>query len=179
MLRDYQELARQSLLFTELDTISALHPHLIWKISAKRHILEPEAPFTYGRVELDISTSHTEHQSWYIASMDITCDIREEDRGLSPKHRREGVKVALAACTDETHMPQTREHRLRATLPLPKFTSLPFHLHAPFILADDRRSIQFDENGAANAQSSFNRWLLSEMIPRCLSFLLERWPTDS
>lgn len=62
----------------------------------------------------------------------------------------------------------TRSARLFATLPLPIAISLPFHLHAPWILSRDRRSLRLDAPDAQGQRSlvtQYNIHLLECMVP--------------
>ncbi|OCH87991.1 hypothetical protein OBBRIDRAFT_117037 [Obba rivulosa] len=188
MLHDYEDLAQESLFFSGIKTISAFRrfdsrssevTHL-WTVSATRQTVADEPNIRCEMLELcSSSPGGCKNEQWRIVSMEVAHEIPEAFIKLSPKHRTKGLNVALAASTASIQGLPPREHRFYATLPLPKFTSLPLHVHAPFVLADDRRSIHFDENGKGNSQSSFNHWLLSEMIPLCLSRLLSSWPNDS
>ncbi|KAI0031007.1 hypothetical protein K488DRAFT_71730 [Vararia minispora EC-137] len=58
-------------------------------------------------------------------------------------------------------------------LPLPVSTSLPFHLHASFILAEDRRSIRWDDS---SQEYAFNKFLISTKLPDVYFSLLHCWP---
>ncbi|KAI0029844.1 hypothetical protein K488DRAFT_55472, partial [Vararia minispora EC-137] len=64
-------------------------------------------------------------------------------------------------------------------LPLPVSTSLPFHLHASFVLSEDRRNIRFDDSGKEPTESSFNKFLLSDILPSVYFSLLHNWPSNT
>ncbi|VDC01297.1 unnamed protein product [Peniophora sp. CBMAI 1063] len=64
-------------------------------------------------------------------------------------------------------------------LPLPITTTLSFHVHASFILAEDRRSIRLDDTSFANSESAYNRYLLSSLVPNLYLSVLHHWPTSS
>jgi len=58
--------------------------------------------------------------------------------------------------------------RLFSTLPLPKATSLPFHLHARFAISSNRQSIVFDspdQRLERDPKSAYNAWILQKVVP--------------
>lgn len=67
-----------------------------------------------------------------------------------------GLAVNLSARSN------VRNSRLFAHLPLPISTSLPVHIHATWILAQDRRSIRYD---TPDADAIYNKYLLEKAIP--------------
>ncbi|VDC01301.1 unnamed protein product [Peniophora sp. CBMAI 1063] len=67
-------------------------------------------------------------------------------------------------------------YSLFSHLPLPITTTLPFHVHASFILAEDRRSIRFDDTSFIGSESAYNRHLLTAIVPDLYLSVLHHWP---
>ncbi|KDQ57943.1 hypothetical protein JAAARDRAFT_155600 [Jaapia argillacea MUCL 33604] len=164
----YFEIARQSVLFTGIEKITAQHRRVgrdltfRWKVSAKRRDT-PEGLFkvtTTHRLGID---------EWYVTTQ--SQDVPDEFRSLLETHGIPGkATVGLAARTSPSS--DTRS-KFFSTLPLPIDTCLPVHLHATFILAQDRRSIRFEESNEISLEIKYNRWLLSELVPPLYLSLLE------
>lgn len=75
------------------------------------------------------------------------------------------------------------DSRLFATLPLPVRTSLPVHIHATWILAQDRRSIRYDAPDAAGQRlddTLYNERLLKKGVAplyvQTLALILQHYP---
>jgi hypothetical protein len=88
-------------------------------------------------------------------------------------------ELSAAVAFSVAHQNSPPQSSLFSFLPLPIDTSLPFHLHASFILSEDRRNIRFDDSGQEPTESSFNRFLLERIIPGVYFSLLHHWPTDA
>lgn len=99
---------------------------------------------------------------------------------LSP-HRLPTPTVGLAINLDIES--SGCDSRLFATLPLPVRTSLPVHIHATWILAQDRRSIRYDAPDAAGQRPDdtlYNEHLLEKGVAplyvRTLALILQHHP---
>lgn len=102
-------------------------------------------------------------------------------QALFPLHRLPTPTVALAAHISAKN--SNCNSRLFSTLPLPVSISLPVHIHATWILAQDRRSIRYDAPDAANRRPDdtlYNVHLLEKGIAplyvKTLALILRHHP---
>lgn len=190
LVASYQQIAASSTLFIPVTTITASQRYRsgqtsdTWITSVKRETLSQEGcRYTHELVTVSITEAPyvPKCETWHIVSEKTEVEnIPEDYKPLIQKHKLRNISVAIAA-----RLPQSRkeksgdQYRLYSKLPLPTLTSLPVHLDGSFILADDRRSIRFDEGGQLNDESRYNTWILEAKIPPLYHFLLETWPQPS
>ncbi|KIO21528.1 hypothetical protein M407DRAFT_28861 [Tulasnella calospora MUT 4182] len=103
-------------------------------------------------------------------------------QALFPLHRLPTPNFGLAV--NLSAKSSMRDSRLFATLPLPVSISLPVHIHATWILAQDRRSIRYDAPDAANHRPDdtlYNVHLLEKGVAplyvKTLALLLRHHPS--
>lgn len=163
----------------------------LWSVKATRKTAEqPELEdLSCQQITLEsVLPSGVRHMEiWHSITESIPIDgLPDEFKSLASKHKlRSHLKITLGGCVpsggkknadkDARHTPRGR---LYSQLPLPTLTCLPIHIDAPFILADDRRSIRFEETGQLNGESKYNYWLLSERVPQLYTSLLQSWPAS-
>ncbi|KAF9815249.1 hypothetical protein IEO21_04696 [Rhodonia placenta] len=185
LIRDYEADAPSSLLFLGVKHVSAHWRKSsgvvegLWAITAERGDVHTEEDFRCHDVVMAHKDSlpKSQDQVWRVASMRFCAeDVPPELQGLVIKHQLKILDVGLAVVISPSITMPTRP-RFFSKLPLPVYTSLPLHIHASFILADDRRSIRFDDNGQSVLEAVFNRWLLSSRIPLLYFWFLEQWPS--
>lgn len=177
-VRHYYEISQESTLFVPIETLSgqyreaSSHIEELWSVKAERKHTKKDG-VTHGRLVVHSSLRHAD--TWLTVSRALPkADFPAEFHSLFAKHLLpETLTVALAA----NHNSILSRSKLFCSLPLPITTQFPVHVHASFILADDRRSIRFD-SGISNGESEFNRWLLSEAVPDLYLSLLESWPSS-
>ncbi|KAH8096582.1 hypothetical protein BXZ70DRAFT_323958 [Cristinia sonorae] len=137
-------------------------------VSTSQITLEHRPP---GTRQISAEVWHTVMQSATVAS------LPGDFQSLLAKHTIRHLTVTLMGCVSKALSRDPPRGRLYSHLPLPIPTSLPFHVDAPFVLADDRRSIRFEESGEMNLESKYNHWLLSERIPQLCGAFLHSWPS--
>ncbi|RPD56795.1 hypothetical protein L226DRAFT_469097 [Lentinus tigrinus ALCF2SS1-7] len=186
MFTRYRSSASRSLLFIRVSEVSALESGRaapLWSTSAHRQSqrsVEGE-PFDTQEVKLtDVDEwEHCQRSAWLVVRTTIPPDCYQRWEPVITSNRVKNVSVALAG----ELVPRTRGYHASqaqffASLPLPLRSSLPVHVHASFILADDRRNIRWDGDGTLNDDSRFNHWLLTVKLPELYLFTLERWTDD-
>ncbi|TFK17299.1 hypothetical protein FA15DRAFT_661546 [Coprinopsis marcescibilis] len=175
ILCDFREWAPDSLLFTKLESIGAMHRRtsssnleLDWEFTAERVISQQSSNNTDV-----IQTTIVEKQDgiklskakWTIVSSSLPPqNIPEARRNHPTKH----VHVGLAASLNTT---PRHGYRFFSTLPLAISTTLPVHVSASFALSPDRRQIRHDSYDTAETLA--NQWLLSNPLPNLYVILLE------
>ncbi|KAI0784872.1 hypothetical protein C8Q75DRAFT_894291 [Abortiporus biennis] len=188
LLNEYEERAAQSVFFIAVNTITASRRDALgrlsqmWSINTTRQSSSSNLIGTPIRNAVTISRgpvhkSHGNDEKWHIVTEDLSLDnLPLEYHPLIEKQRLRSVSLAIATLVTPRDREKGRKHRLYSKLPLPTLTSLPVHIDASFILADDRRSIRFEEGGQVNLESRYNSWLLTSRVPTLYYFLLESWP---
>ncbi|KAI0739602.1 hypothetical protein C8Q80DRAFT_1274667 [Daedaleopsis nitida] len=193
MLERHKSLAAQSLFFIPVNRITASASAValpLWTVSANRvEVPSENEPYSVQNVDITVSErniiySNSHATSWstfvyVIPSASYPPWVPE----VLEKHRMKQVRIALASehgVDSDCSAAKAKTHRATqklffTSLPLPIMTTLPVHVNASFVLADDRRSIRWDGDGTLNRDSEFNHWLLSSMIPPLYLFLLEVW----
>jgi hypothetical protein len=178
--------ALDSLLFTNVIAIEAWQrvsikhkPASVWSVTVQRKLLEESYSAISQELHIEdtgVSGDHAQQQTWTVVTHTISEDnlLRGFADMLSDYHMKAPLRVGVAASHDV--VVSGRVHRLFATLPLPVPVPLPVHVNLPFVLADDRRAIRFDDAGQANQESRFNHWLLSHLLPPVYLHLLETLP---
>ncbi|KAH7922298.1 hypothetical protein BV22DRAFT_1094899 [Leucogyrophana mollusca] len=183
VLGDFKKQAPLHFLFTGVTRITTSHRASdgtrdeCWSVDCCR-----EKPFQEGRylhqiISESVSSmvnnrmANVVQAKWHIASYHLPRrKLPPQFCALVDKHRlRDPIKVGVAASIGS----DIQGGRLFSTLPLPIFTALSVHINGSFILAEDRRSIRFDDDGQLNAESQYNNWLLQDLIPPVYLLLLE------
>ena len=202
MLRQYHSTAERSLFFvnvdkitvTELDREAPSHDVSSWSLSVHREDHSNGEPYILQRVSMSQSRirprrgSHR-NSNWYVVRATIDPDsLPPWAPSIISKHKLKRLSIALAARIPSggSRGRKVPAHYFFSSLPLPTPTSLPAHVHASFILADDRRNIRWDGNDAFNEESKFNHneeskfnhWLLNSQLPSLFLYLLEVFATE-
>lgn len=102
-------------------------------------------------------------------------DIPPHLYGCLSTHKIQTISIGIAGALDTPSSDHRLSHRPFFGLPLMQTISLPIHLHCTFILSEDRRSIRYDDKGAGNPESQFNKWLLTEKVPSFYLQFLAGW----
>ena len=185
MLYKYQAVAARSLFFVNVDRISAVETGrvmdpLMWVVSAHRGMRQNSEAYILCPVDIAVEYAeqpklHRTTSSWYIVNSIIHPSHLPSWAGpVIARHRLKQLSVALAAqVSSNPPSKQTPVHHFFSSLSLPTTTSLPVHVHASFVLADDRRSIRWDGNGSLNEDSKFNHWLMTSQLPPLYLYLVE------
>ncbi|EJF60799.1 hypothetical protein DICSQDRAFT_181063 [Dichomitus squalens LYAD-421 SS1] len=181
MLERYQAVASRSLFFIGIEEITASvnqygrrAPTEIWSVTAKR--IEDIVSSGSANPRLLIDLSHSSQplgcktSSWLIATTVIAPEsFPDWVQSVVDRHRLKQVSIALAAkisAVERNYLEQpSSEFHFCSSLPLPISTCLPMHVHASFVLADDRRNIRWDGDGMLYPEAKYNHWLLSCMLP--------------
>ncbi|VDB88297.1 unnamed protein product [Peniophora sp. CBMAI 1063] len=123
-----------------------------------------------------ISPAEETTEEWETYSQSLR--LSPADQRLADRYRlSDTISVGVALRSD---MRETAVSRLFSHLPLPISTSLPFQVHASFIMAEDRRAIRLDETALEDSESTFNQRLLSTHVPALYLEALHRLsPTRS
>ncbi|KAG8972493.1 hypothetical protein FRC05_009846 [Tulasnella sp. 425] len=186
--------ANQSLLFTKsLAQITAVrrtadHKILsIWSVQSSAEPISQDGGNDMAAFALSLQlkapqTSNVVTEHWLVTK--TQADKEEFPRRLQllfSYHRLPTPTFGLAMnLSAKGSIPNSR---LFATLPLPVSTSLPVHIHATWILAQDRRSIRYDAPDAAGQRpldTLYNEHLLENGIAplyiKTLALLLLHYP---
>lgn len=187
LVDEYRLTASSSLLFIPVQCISVSFRGTresvkkAWGVRASRQTQPPDA-CGHIRHQVTISSTHSlTPEEWCIVSEQATIDnMPTEHVPLIKTHRIRNISVAVAARVDrEKSGALGFIPRLYSKLPLPIETSLPVHVEGSFILADDRRSIRFEDSGSLNPESRYNLWIFNSKVPYLYHTLLESWPIDN
>ena len=187
LMREYGAIAPQSLLNIGVRSITASVRDnrgvitRLWSAKASHRDIPLAGQYLTCRevnVTVNDASGKRYTDSWHVVAehTDVSA-LPPEFNTLPSKHKLRDISIALAGLTSsgDTEPPT---YRLYSRLPLPTLTTLPVHVDASFILAEDRRSIRFDESGQVNLESRYNCWLLSCKIPALYGHLLESWPQE-
>ncbi|KAG8868881.1 hypothetical protein FRB97_001836, partial [Tulasnella sp. 331] len=184
--------AKGSLFFSHVEEISAHRrdtlptPSPIWSIrSTKQRPAEAVGGY-HLEMGLEISfEAQSEMQEWLIHFAKIQhSDVPGMFSHLMRSHRLPPPSIGLAMRINHD-VPTTTPARSQifATLPLPVEITLPVHVHATWILTEDRRTIRFDardSDGECPMDTRYNLYLLKDLIPevylRMLATLARRDP---
>lgn len=185
LLRSYGGNAPESLLFVDIEAVNASlctakGTTSMWSVSARREKIDVEELYALQHVTLTHNRAEAaeDAESWRIASWKSTIDILPDDlKEVVPKHRLKKIEVGIALRNSNSNT-TAASHKFFSMLPLPTETSLPAHINASFALADDRRSIRFDDCGKSTTEARYNRWLLNELVPKAYLYALSLLPLD-
>ncbi|KAG8972491.1 hypothetical protein FRC05_009844 [Tulasnella sp. 425] len=171
--------ARQSLFFTKsLGEISALrrtsnHDRIpMWSVRSSREKISKGAQnrVLASKLSLHLKASNANEisEDWLVTKSEAAKDEFPANLWpLFPQYRLPTTPTFGLAMNLSTRSTARPSSRLFATLPLPVSTSLPVHIHATWILAQDRRSIRYDAPDAASQKpldSRYNEYLLKNAI---------------
>ncbi|KAJ3864304.1 hypothetical protein EV359DRAFT_81555 [Lentinula novae-zelandiae] len=174
----YEDLSRTAPLFTSLKDIAALErrtngeEQILWEIETAR----TSSNASDICVE-ELRLSHQSHepkstqvtQRWLLVKDTVPLTkVPSAYLGVVQQLKAlNGIDVSIAFCLDRSKELEAGSH-LFCGLQLPEVLSVPVHINATFAISSDRRSIRFDppdSNGNRVAQSGYNAWLLSDVIP--------------
>ncbi|KAJ3929794.1 MAG: hypothetical protein NXY57DRAFT_1015101 [Lentinula lateritia] len=174
----YEDLSRTAPLFTSLKDIAALErrtngeEQILWEIETAR----TSSNASDICVE-ELRLSHQSHepkstqvtQRWLLVKDTVSLtEVPSAYFGVVQQLKAlNGIDVSIAFCLDRSKELEAGSH-LFCGLQLPEVLSVPVHINATFAISSDRRSIRFDppdSNGNRVAQSGYNAWLLSDVIP--------------
>ncbi|KAG7442137.1 uncharacterized protein BT62DRAFT_1010912 [Guyanagaster necrorhizus] len=180
IVRPYWKQAQQSLLFTNMRSVSTYYRHKSGRvISSWKVEVKADSPTTSdgncsirNHYIIGYASPKVEpvQERWMVVTTSLPAtSLPPEFNPLKEPHRlRSPIIVGLAARTTAR---SPSSHNLFSTLPLPMTSTLPCHLTASFILTPDRRHIRFDDYD--NLESQYNRWILSTVAPPLYLTLLE------
>ncbi|KAG9042576.1 hypothetical protein FS837_010678 [Tulasnella sp. UAMH 9824] len=186
--------ASESLFFTKnLTEIAALRrtedfkTTSVWSVKSSREIIQvPQRNIDAVQLSLQMQAPRSKKvvpEQWLVTKAQVGEEEFPErfDRLFTP-HRLPTPSSGLALNLSPRVSPTNS--RLFATLPLPVSTSLPVHINATWILAQDRRSIRYDAPDAAGQRpldTLYNEHLLRELIAplyvKTLALVLLHHPT--
>ena len=181
IIEPFHESASNCLLFTEIDTISALVRDQtgdlvqLWSFEAYRRESPIEESTGYSMTDVIVTDAMGTDFTWKVAKASVGGDVipHEVQAPLAAQRRLRLPAVAgLAISLNHDNAQARRPYRFFSTLPLGIPTSLPLNIMASFVLSSDRRHIRLDEYG--DPETQYNKWLLSNVIPPLYLFLLER-----
>jgi hypothetical protein len=152
----------------------------IWRPAAQQDVALTSS-YRQQRIHVTVKTAssvligtHTLSKRWTVVTTQIARP-KELDDSVAEKHRLP-MQMHLGVATPDIPQSSSTSSTMFAAMPLPINAHLPICINASFILADDRRSIRFDEASIVNPESEFNRWLLKEAIPPVYYNLLSCMP---
>ncbi|KAK7696314.1 hypothetical protein QCA50_000968 [Cerrena zonata] len=190
LIANYWKSAPESLLFIQVRTIAAWgrdrygSQHRRWLTKATHSAIDlNEDGFTCYKVTISLhpGTESVVSHDWHLVSRTVAINtIPAKFHEFTTKHQLRNISISVAGpITTPSALPHGHEPsrcRLYSRLPLPTLSSLPAHIDASWILAEDRRSVRFDESGQVNLESQYNRWILTEGLPDVYGLFLESWP---
>ncbi|RDX44314.1 hypothetical protein OH76DRAFT_1409168 [Lentinus brumalis] len=185
MLVRYRSDASRSLFFICISEVAALRsgrPAPLWSTCAHRQTMPLAEGEPYNVQRLDIAEvdepGHCRRSEWVVVSSTVAPDCYHRWNSVIARNRVKNVSVAVAGELVQGSDSRTPQSHLFASLPLPIKTALPVHVHASFILADDRRNIRWDGDGTMTDDSRFNRWLVTAILSPLYILAVERWTID-
>ncbi|KAI1789348.1 hypothetical protein LXA43DRAFT_1062972 [Ganoderma leucocontextum] len=191
----YHANAARSLFFIGVQEITALEtkpgraaPTTKWSVIAQREGVHSDdendnTSLLNIRTDRPFAFPSSWKSSWLVVNMVIPPEhLPDRLRSVVGRHRVKQLSIALATRTSPRTVSRddhASHFHFFSSLPLPIPTSLPLHVHASFILADDRRNIRWDGDGTLTPDSECNHWLLSTALPplylRAIEMLNERF----
>ncbi|PFH47866.1 hypothetical protein AMATHDRAFT_6333 [Amanita thiersii Skay4041] len=178
LIRQFNNLAVKSLLFTNLRTIS-ISERLrastgitnLCSVQSTRDPYSSDDGFESEKVTFDSTNSQLHSFQWLVASLPVAMPGEFLNQFSGKYQIKSLLPVRIAALCDGSRL--SSEHNLFCTLPLPVTTLFPVHISAPFILEQERRNLRLNSNGSSS-ESNYNRWLLTDPIPHLYLYLLEK-----
>ncbi|KAF7322359.1 hypothetical protein HMN09_00013700 [Mycena chlorophos] len=190
MSGNYRDLAKDAMLFTQLEQITAAHQtpskpvETMWSVLASR---PPEEKSEHREVLVLKQTGRANRaepqQRWLISrSTTPISHVPAEHSGVLAEMTMLSSQVGLVTCialridsaananaeSPAAAAPAQQPHHLFSSLRLPVVTSLPVHVSASFAISSDRRHIRLDpadHNGNHLPHAAFNVWLLQHLVP--------------
>ncbi|KAG8925568.1 hypothetical protein FRC01_009980 [Tulasnella sp. 417] len=180
VIRRFYTSASRSLFFAPLHEISAqrrtANPALsrIWHVTGSRKTIRRENVLNlFTAKEIDMHLRNPEKQDirqrWLVATSKISrkafpleLESLVDIHWLSNSEFNLGLAFNLSA---QEYIPSST---LFSTFPLPASVRLPVHLYAPWILAQDHRSISTDasiEGGKPSPNGQYNRYIMQHFLP--------------
>ncbi|KAG8900745.1 hypothetical protein FRC00_011481 [Tulasnella sp. 408] len=192
--------ACRSLFFTSLGKISAKRrgqDHILSDIWSVTKMKDSESGdditgdrFSAALMKLVCSDSDektdAQPQQWLVTQSTTSHESFPEEYHHSQfmeKHRLSSRNVHMGLAFNFSSNVTIRRSGLFASVPLPVSTSLPVHLHASWIPAQDRRTIRNDASVPGSdlpLDSKYNQFIMQELIPplylESLAFINEHHP---
>ncbi|KAG8870385.1 hypothetical protein FRB97_009805, partial [Tulasnella sp. 331] len=177
MKTTFHDQAKGSLFFTRVEEISAYWRSSrtalpMWSIQGNRESPVEAVDGYHLEMSLEIrfKESQPEKQDWLIHFAKIQhSDVPGMFSHLIRKHGLPPPSIGLAMRINHD-VPTTTPTRSQifATLPLPVEIALPVHVHATWILTEDRQTIRFDardSDGEWPMDTRYNIYLMENLIP--------------
>ncbi len=142
-----------------------------WKFETEHVRIHTEPDTGYSISDITIRDD-SDSTTWKVASTGIenlTTQMPEDLALLTDERHMRPPAAGLAMLFDRS-LQKEKTFNFFSTLPLGIPNSLPVHVNASFILSSDRRQIRLDNYGGT--ETSYNTWLLTEVIPPLYYFLL-------
>lgn len=175
LINTFKRHAQHTLLFIPIERIKISSPHQ-HKQHQELYVIERSTVNLagFGRV-IKIHHPPLPSKLWSVLFKTIPLqDVPPNFHECLSSHKIQAISIGIAGAIDTP----PSQHKPFSYIPLPHIISLPIHLHCTFILSDDRRSIRYDEEGDGNAESKFNKWLLTEKVPFLYLQFLSGWKLD-
>ncbi|KJA15458.1 hypothetical protein HYPSUDRAFT_172585 [Hypholoma sublateritium FD-334 SS-4] len=178
ILNALRESASKCLIFTKLRRISGMTRDengaqtTAWKFETEHIHIHTEPNTGYSISDVTIKDDSDASTTWKVASTrveNLTVQMPEDLELFANERRLRSPAAGLAMLFDDSSQ-KDNSFNFFSTLPLGIQNSLPVHVNASFILSSDRRQIRLDNYGGA--ETSYNKWLLTEIIPPLYYFLL-------
>ncbi|TCD64790.1 hypothetical protein EIP91_003627 [Steccherinum ochraceum] len=187
LFKEYGASAPHALLNIDVCSMSFLVGNLtgtrvLWSVKSTRQAMEQrdDVSTQYVTMEYNRHGAPQTAETWY--SVCQRSAPPAEFQELTGKHRLRKLVSTISglirSAAEHGSSTAPPRGRLYSRLPLPILTSLPIHIDAPFVLADDRRTIRFEEGGHGGLESQYNHWLLSVHVTQLYKSLLEKWPGE-
>ncbi|KAG8927363.1 hypothetical protein FRC01_007590 [Tulasnella sp. 417] len=195
--------ACRSLFFTSLDKISAKRRGQdrtlsdMWSVTVKRDTESRRDPagehFSATLMELICrdadDNTEAQPQEWLVTQSSTSHESFPEEfhqPQFTDKHRLSTRNVHMGLAFNLSSNIVIRRSGLFASVPLPVSTSLPVHLHASWIPAQDRRTIRNDASVPGSdlpLDSKYNHFIMKQLIPplylESLAFINKHRPLHS
>ncbi|KAH9483420.1 Sacsin [Psilocybe cubensis] len=176
----YKKIAQNSLFFsTHLQSIAAFEATYgniracFWECSTRRDPGQLVGNINIQNMQLSLGRNHAipageTPENWVIATSD-TGEVPQQHLKTAAAMKMDpcNVKVQLAVCVAKVEQDPNFEGYTFSTVPLPKSTSLPFHLNARFAISSNRQNLVInsaDGQDQKDSHTSFNTWILDYLI---------------
>ena len=143
-----------------------------WKFETEHVGIHTEPDTGYSIFDITIRDDSDVSTTWKVASTGIenlTMQMPEDLYLFTNERHMRSPAAGLAMLFDHS-LQKEKTFNFFSTLPLGIPNSLPVHVNASFILSSDRRQIRLDNYGGT--ETSYNTWLLTEVIPPLYYFFL-------